>query len=79
MSDKYPSLSPYVYCANNPIKLVDPDGRDIWHPDGEGGLIGDKGDDFSTLQKYLTTIYGNQSAISQDNWKSFENQSQDRF
>ena len=24
MSDKYPSLSPYVYCANNPIKLVDP-------------------------------------------------------
>ncbi len=26
MSDKYPSLSPYVYCADNPVKLVDPDG-----------------------------------------------------
>ena len=28
MSDKYPSMSPYTYCANNPVKLVDPDGRD---------------------------------------------------
>ena len=28
MSDKYPSLSPFVYCANNPVKLVDPNGED---------------------------------------------------
>lgn len=26
MSDKYPSMSPYNYCAWNPVKLVDPNG-----------------------------------------------------
>jgi len=26
MADKYPSLSPYAYCAWNPVKMVDPDG-----------------------------------------------------
>ena len=30
MSDKYPSLSPYTYCADNPVKLVDPDGEEVW-------------------------------------------------
>ena len=28
MADKYPSLSPYAYCAWNPVKLVDPDGEE---------------------------------------------------
>ncbi len=32
-ASKYPSLSPYVYCADNPIKLVDPNGED-WIIDG---------------------------------------------
>ena len=29
MSDKYPSISPYAYCAWNPVKLVDPNGDTI--------------------------------------------------
>ena len=29
MADKYPNISPYAYCAWNPIKLVDPDGREF--------------------------------------------------
>jgi RHS repeat-associated protein len=28
MADKYPNISPYAYCAWNPVILVDPDGRD---------------------------------------------------
>ena len=28
MSDKYPGTSPYTYCGNNPVRLVDKDGRD---------------------------------------------------
>ena len=38
MSDKYPSLSPYVYCADNPVRLVDPEGEDIWEIDENGKL-----------------------------------------
>ena len=29
MAGKYPSLSPYTYCADNPVKLVDPNGEEI--------------------------------------------------
>ena len=29
MSGKYPSLSPYVYCADNPVRCVDPNGDSI--------------------------------------------------
>ncbi|MFI3297805.1 MAG: hypothetical protein R3Y59_09320 [bacterium] len=29
LSDKYPSTSPYAYCANNPVMLIDPDGREV--------------------------------------------------
>ena len=39
MADKYPSLSPYAYCAWNPVKLVDPDGRDVWELNKSGELI----------------------------------------
>ncbi|MCQ2211757.1 MAG: M91 family zinc metallopeptidase [Paludibacteraceae bacterium] len=31
MADKYPSMSPYDYCASNPVKLVDPEGKEIYY------------------------------------------------
>ena len=39
LADKYPSISPYAYCAWNPVKLVDPDGRDVWELNKSGELI----------------------------------------
>ena len=39
MSDKYPGVSPYVYCGNNPVRLVDLDGRDIWEINANGEIV----------------------------------------
>ena len=30
LAEKYYHISPYVYCAGNPVNLVDPDGKEIW-------------------------------------------------
>ena len=38
MSDKYPHQSNYVYCSNNPIKVIDPNGEDEWDLARDGTL-----------------------------------------
>ena len=52
MSDKYPSLSPYVYCANNPVKLVDPNGEEI-----DVSAIYQKNDDGSFKYKSVVKAF----------------------
>jgi RHS repeat-associated protein len=43
MSDKYPSMSPYNYCANNPVILVDPDGLYWIAYDVDNNIVGSGG------------------------------------
>ena len=50
MSDKYPSLSPYVYCADNLIKLVDPNGEEVY-------IIGDAATDAVSQLNNKTSDY----------------------
>ena len=37
MADKDPYISPYSYCAWNPVRLIDPDGREVWVVGDDGG------------------------------------------
>ena len=39
LSEKYYHISPYAYCAGNPVNLVDPDGRDIYLFDEQGNYL----------------------------------------
>ena len=36
LCEKYYSVSPYVYCLNNPLKYVDSDGKEVQYPPGNG-------------------------------------------
>ena len=44
MADKYPGVSPYVYCGNNPVVLKDPDGRE-WYINEDGYIKVGKNED----------------------------------
>ena len=46
LAEKYYSISPYAYCAGNPVNLVDPEGKD-WYKDEEGNYTWTRNNDAS--------------------------------
>ena len=58
MSDKYPSLSPYTYCVDNPVKVVDPNGEENMYA-------------FHYAQRYLLNKVGSVKDIERDSWYGY--------
>jgi RHS repeat-associated protein len=53
LAGKYPGVGGYVFCSNNPVNRIDPDGRaDFWH---NGRVIGNDGVDDKRILAIKTT------------------------
>ncbi len=65
----------YSYCLFSPLQYVDPTGLMIWHPDKNGNLVAEEGDNITSLSKFLGISYKkaakllSQQGYSEDNLK----------
>ena len=59
LAEKYPSMSSYMYCAGNPVMLVDPDGRASTTPYWKDEITG----------KIVYTSHNNEPKTITGDWK----------
>ena len=69
LCEKYYSISPYAYCAGDPVNLVDPCGAWIWNEKGD--LISEKNDDIGTLASFLHISLNEAVALIRRNTPDF--------
>jgi RHS repeat-associated protein len=58
LADKYPSMSPFMYCLGNPVKLIDPTGMSAVGPDEWEIVISDDG---SAQMNHVSTEGGDKT------------------
>ena len=70
--EKYFWMSPYAYCANNPVKYVDPDGREIilviWTTGTESNGVGHVGIAVSNYKEENGKMVPDGTYTFYDNW-----------
>ena len=55
LAEKYYSISPYAYCAGDPVNCVDPDGRDVFDVSCSGVISVNLGPTIGTHLRFLDT------------------------
>lgn len=74
MAEKYYSISPYVYCANNPVKYIDPNGKEIVIGSFVGRILGYLG--INTYEAKVQHDIAQLKSLSPDLNKSIEKMEQ---
>ena len=63
MAEKYYPISPYAYCAGNPVNLVDPDGMDWYYLHQDGTITFGFEDNYDEDNDYLVLGYWEKDSV----------------